>query len=423
MRVGKIHLGVREKAQSGVEYPRAVDYFVVHEEATTPAASVEAFREVYGERPNELDILFPVDDPQLFADANYKMYTRSWGLGCRGDGEEALAKWDMAQDGPRPAGIEDGTWANRHTQSWTYRTIACAGPECPMQAGDKPQCRAVMNLQFLLPNVRGIGVWQIDSGSFNSIRGVLDSIELVKSITGGRIRGILLKLRLVPKEVTPANEAGGVVAEGSTGSVKTKTVHILSLSLPNVTLDQILAEAARLPADALLPPPVDDEETPDDLFPTALTAPEGAEEEAEARSVEESQPSPSSIGDELAAEEPGADLTPAAAGMQVQTYAKTLGVKSWRELCQWLGLGEAEAGVPGSRGDDGGPIELFNKRWLGIAAEQGLTVSEAVKVAKIALDAVHADRTSGLPLEQAVAAVSPTKRLEDAGQTKGLPKV
>jgi hypothetical protein len=278
IRVGKLHLGVKEKRR-GREYPRQVDYFVCKEDASTSAESAKAFKEVYGDKPQALDIVFPVDDTALFADPNFKMYGASWGLICRGDGEEAMAKWDVAQDGKRPEGLKDGTWANKDTKSWVYRKIPCLAEKCPMQATERPSCKAVMNLQFMLPRVRGIGVWPIDTGSWNSIRAILDSVELVKVVTGGRVRGLPLTLSLVPKEVTPANVAGGVVAEGSRGSITKKTVQVLHVSLPGQTLPEMLALAAKLPEHALLPAPVDDEETPEDMFPAAAAGEEGPNEE------------------------------------------------------------------------------------------------------------------------------------------------
>ena len=307
IRVGKLHLGVKKRSAKGAEYPSAVDYFVCKEDASTSAEADAAFKEVYGDEPKELDIVFPVDDELLFADQNYKMYGRAWGLLCRGNGEEALAKWDVSGDGPRPECEEyspgrsvqenykrdmtfplQGTWATSKTTSWVYRKIPCLGPQCPMQASEKPLCKAVMNLQFMLPRVRGVGVWQIDTGSWNSIHAVLDSIETVKAITGGRVRGVTLALSLVPKEVTPANQAGGVVAEGSGGDIKTKTVHVLHVALPGITLPEMLAETAKLPERALLPPPpaVDDEEAPGDLFPAAVTVDEETGEVLEGKAEE-----------------------------------------------------------------------------------------------------------------------------------------
>ncbi|MDP3063150.1 MAG: hypothetical protein Q8O40_08075, partial [Chloroflexota bacterium] len=105
-------------------------------------------------------------------------------------------------------------------------------------------------------DVGGIGIWQLDTSSWNSIRGVLDGLNLVKGLTRSvlgypRIQLIPLTLALVPLQVQP---------EG----VK-KTVHVLRLTAPYRLAD--LLKHAKLPAGEsfILPPP--DLEPPDDLFP------------------------------------------------------------------------------------------------------------------------------------------------------------
>ena len=258
-RIGKIHLGVKAQSSKGTEYPKAVDYFVVRPDDNTPEDAVAAFRAVYGEEPRELDIRFPTDDPADWADPWYRAYSRSYGLVCKGDGEVARAKWDAAATGLRPDGTAlKGGWATSSTKTWTWQEIPCAGADCPMQKTTPARCKMVMNLQFLLWRVRGIGAWQIDTGSWNSIRNLQDGIELIKAATGGRVRGLPLKLRLSPNEVTPPE-----------GDVKTKTVWVLDISLRDLTLAELLAEATKL-GPGLLPPPVDDEKPPEDLFPEAV---------------------------------------------------------------------------------------------------------------------------------------------------------
>ena len=261
-RVGKIHLGIIVEGEKR-PFPKAVDYFVVRADDTTPEASAKAFQEVYGDKPTELDIIFPTDDPEQWADPWYRAYSQSWGLLCKGDGEWANAKWDLAAKTARPPGVEEGSWASGKTESWTHLKIPCLGAECPMQKAKVPRCKAVMNLQFLLPLVRGIGVWQIDTGSWNSIRNINESVELVKLATGGRVRGLTLKMRLKPLQVTPAG-----------GEVKTKTVHVLDISMPDITLPELLAQAAALPERALqaLPAPTEDEAPDDEELPSDLYA-------------------------------------------------------------------------------------------------------------------------------------------------------
>lgn len=412
-RVGKIRLGLRATTARGAEYPKAVDYFVVKEDDSTPAQAAEAFHEVYGDEPRDLDVVFPSDDPGQWADANLKMYGASWGLLCRGDGETARAKWELEADGPRPEGMTSGTWANKDTKGWLYREVPCLGSECPRQQGEQPQCKAVMNLQFLLPHVRGIGAWQIDTSSFNSIQNLLSSVELIKSVTGGRIRGLPLKLRLVPKEVTPQG-----------GTVKKKTVHVLDLSLPELTLQELLGEAAKLPQEALmLSPAIDEEEPPEDLYPTAL-APEEPEVEAEPEPppatpepVEEpaaaeatSPPDESPPGQPAAEDEPAAQEQPSARQMgrrKVVAHAKGLKIVGGRELCNWLGLA-------GAKDRERDPKDILDQLWFAIGEGFLLTADQTADIACEALDAVQrelsASPESSLP--QAVAAVGPLRLLK-----------
>jgi len=75
-RLGKIHLGVKAKNEKGVEYPKAVDYFVVPEEV----------KKVYGEKPEKLKIIIPSEMPDVFFPQWYKKYTYGKGLICKGDG-------------------------------------------------------------------------------------------------------------------------------------------------------------------------------------------------------------------------------------------------------------------------------------------------------------------------------------------------
>src|SRR3989304_5673538 len=57
-----------------------------------------------------------------------------------------------------------------------------------------------MNLQFLLPRVPGLGVWQIDTGSINSIRNINGCAAMVRAVCD-RISWIPLTLTLEPQEV------------------------------------------------------------------------------------------------------------------------------------------------------------------------------------------------------------------------------
>lgn len=221
-RLGKIRLGEKSISErTGKEYPTAVDYFVCPPEV----------QEVYGEKPRELDIMFPHEDRDVFFPQWYKRYGSGSGLVCKGDGQTATM---VAADGEM---VE----------------IECNPTECEWSA--KKHCRPIGNLLFLLPRVPGLGIYQLDTSSYNSILNVNGGIEFIRGITGGRIAMLPLKLRVIPREVAP---------EG-----KKKTVWVLELTNDKVRLQDLLLAARKTPAEYLLPE-FDEHEAPEDLYPRSL---------------------------------------------------------------------------------------------------------------------------------------------------------
>jgi hypothetical protein len=233
-RLGKIHLGVKVKSKEkkDVQYPKATDYFVAPDEV----------KEVYGEKPTELQIMFPVEEPEIFAQQWLRAYSLTQGLVCIGSGVEARRKIDVAT----------GAIADHETKQWEWREITCNPQECPEY--ETKRCRRVMNLQFLLPEVPGLGVYQIDTSSFYSIVNINSMIKMLKGMLG-RCSMIPLTLALGPIEVSPP------------GLTK-KTVHIMHIK-KNIKLSQ-LAQIAQLPPAKVLIPEADTEEPPEDLFPEGV---------------------------------------------------------------------------------------------------------------------------------------------------------
>jgi hypothetical protein len=230
-RLGKIHLGVKVKSKEkkDVEYPKATDYFVVPDEV----------KKIYGEKPTELQIMFPVEEPELFAQQWLRAYSLTQGLVCIGSGVEARRKVDVAT----------GAIADHETKQWEWRELSCDPQECPEY--QTKRCRRVMNLQFLLPEVPGLGVYQIDTSSFYSIVNINSMIKMLQGMLG-RCSMIPLTLTLGPLEVSPP------------GLTK-KTVHIMHIK-KDIKLSQ-LAHIAQLPPARVLIPEADTAEPPEDLFP------------------------------------------------------------------------------------------------------------------------------------------------------------
>jgi len=226
-RLGKIRLGIKVEGVKN-PYPRPVNYFVCP----------DSVKSVFGDRPRELRILFPTEDPSKWASQFYRCYSKSRGLICKGDGDRATALIDE----------DTGALAHRNSIQTILKEVECDPEHCPEYGRS---CRRVMNLQFLLPDVPGLGVWQLDTSSYWSIININSGINLVTALCG-HISMIPLILRLVPQEAHPNGFK--------------KTVYVLSLDIPGKLTD-MLKYTRTPPGKVILPAP--DAEPPEDLFPTA----------------------------------------------------------------------------------------------------------------------------------------------------------
>jgi len=199
-RLGKIHLGVKMTNEKGVEYPRAVDYFIVPEEV----------QKVYGEKPKKLKIILPSENPDVFFPQWYKKYSYGKGLICKGD----------------------GVTANRISpdDNSAMMEITCNKETC--EDFLKGDCKPVANLLFILPDVPGFGVYQTDTSSYNNIINLNSEIALLKNLLG-RISGIPLEL---------TRETQEVIAKG-----KRQTVSLIHIRSP-YSMNDLLKNAKQLSA-------------------------------------------------------------------------------------------------------------------------------------------------------------------------------
>ena len=246
-RLGKIRLGVKIENTEGILYPSPTDYFVCPDEV----------KKVFGEKPKELRVMFPTNDETQWASQYLRCYSEKGNLLCRGDGETALARVETI---------------NRETGSKgeiisKLLEMPCNPDRCPCY--QQGYCRRVMNLQFLLPDCSGFGVYQLDTSSFYSIVNINSSLELIRGICG-RLAMIPLSLKLIEQDV---------LVEG-----KKKPIWVLSL-----TASYSLAEIqkyAQMPPDQVLILPAPDSEAPDDLFPSEVLGAEKALTDTEKKLVD-----------------------------------------------------------------------------------------------------------------------------------------
>jgi hypothetical protein len=211
-RLGKFHLGFKDPQRG---FPVKTDYFVLAKDSPDYAGIIN----IIGEKPKELKVLIPSEDIEDWAPQYYKSYELTHGLVCKGDGRAAMRMVD----------VKTNALPTKATATTTMIDLDCPGKDCPLYKDKK--CGEVMNLRFVLPDVPGLGVWQIDTGSINSILNINSCAKLIK-VAFGRISNIPLKLTLEPIQVN--NPENG----------KKQTVFVLNLR-SDVTLAQ-LAERARM---------------------------------------------------------------------------------------------------------------------------------------------------------------------------------
>lgn len=235
-RAGIIRLGVKRKkaVQKGgksveVEYPYEVDFFVCP----------ELVQKIYGSEPKALVVMFPVENEEVFFQQWYRRYGNGILL-CKGDGVEAHA--------------------------WNFDKGEIQKIKCPCELLEKGDCKAVGNLQFLLPEVEeAAAVWQINTSSKNSIIDLNSGIKFIRTVAG---RIAMIPLLLKREEIATMRVEDKALKKGRHWTMK--------LSLEGTSLQKLQLMGKIKPSEIMLPPP--DESQPEDLFPPNGFKPEGEDE-------------------------------------------------------------------------------------------------------------------------------------------------
>jgi len=193
-RLGKIRLGIKKLSAKGKEYPAEVDYFILDPQTpieTENKKLIDAFHKLYGDKPKQINIMFPVADKDIFFAQFYKRYGSGASLKCKGDGVIAHCGTDEFAKGLKVTGKSD----------LGLPIVECHGKECPFY--QSKQCSEVGTLQVLLPELPGAGVWQIATGSFHSIVNINSCIDYIRAVAG---RAHMLPLKLERREQEIAYE-------------------------------------------------------------------------------------------------------------------------------------------------------------------------------------------------------------------------
>jgi len=187
---GKIKIGEKgevRKSRDGKEFmlPKKLDHFVITTLHRDAAGRLMVDRELMGrfakdgEKITELPIRLLYDDIDLNFQTRYACYSGNRCI-CSGDGEAA-----------------------KQLQNGGYVEVPCPCERQEPTYQGKDICKINGTLSILLQGVDRIGgVWKFRTTSYNTVQNILSSLALIKTITGGVLAGIPLKMVLSPKTIT-----------------------------------------------------------------------------------------------------------------------------------------------------------------------------------------------------------------------------
>lgn len=266
LRLGKIRLGEKVAGQRG-EYPKATDHFVF-DDAAAP------LRKVYDPDGKGCVMISPIHVPgnpkrgdrgwdfTSFWKTSRSAYGKTSGLFCRCEDGETASRSNKGLDKDEKP-IDPQGWAALQVyekqegiklEVGDRFDMPCPGEECPLF--EKKVCKNLGTLDLMIPRVPGLGVWTVQTSSFNSIRNIESTLQQMADLLGGEIASIPLGLRLVPQQA---------VVEG-----KAKTIFVMELVCPH-NLQQLagLRRRALASGGSILAAIEGEVPMPDDLYPHA----------------------------------------------------------------------------------------------------------------------------------------------------------
>jgi hypothetical protein len=194
---GKIKIGKKgaaRQSQGGGTYqmPQKLDHFTV---TTTERGADGNFltdvtiMQMIGDKPKEIPVRLIYDDIALNFPSRYAAYSGK-SLFCTGDGERAKQQ--------SPGGLV---------------MVQCPCPRQEPTYTGKDKCKPTGVLSVVIEGAEVVGgVWKFRTTSYNTVVGILSSLAMIQRISGGRLAGIPLVMKLSPKTVQdPTSGAQQVV--------------------------------------------------------------------------------------------------------------------------------------------------------------------------------------------------------------------
>lgn len=191
---GKIRLGIKTENANGKEYPENTPYFVL--------TDVPDVAKVYGEKPDEIHILFFSTDLEMIAPHYYKLFKGGYKddkgnivggeLLCKGNGDTAEH------------------YSKRDHLTRIVPKRQCLAEHCPDWCDSRgvQQCKPALNLRFFMPLVHPMNIYQIDTTSVNNIKAIIGILELRARMFPEWFTSTVFKLRKIKDKATIFDKSG-----------------------------------------------------------------------------------------------------------------------------------------------------------------------------------------------------------------------
>ena len=242
--VAKAKIG--EKGDRG--QPMRLDYVIFVEPQT--GRRLPEFQEVFGERPTEFKALLAGDTLEQNIDVAWKRYGKQ-GLKCRGDGETGVN---------RETGEQCQCAGEYNFDDQTKHLCPYARPTKKGGKVSPPECKPVLSMRLVVPQIPGLGVVQIDTGGVaSSIQTLVWQLRMIERLTDGHMAGIAVRMsiRAFPDkfgnaayswQITPVPEEEAAELRGNVEAL-TRIEGQIPKELPQIA-EQVDSDIYGLPAPA-----------------------------------------------------------------------------------------------------------------------------------------------------------------------------
>lgn len=189
--IGSIRKGIKVEKKRGdktIEVPQDLEHFRVEFDVQEQDAAAR-FVQVYGEQPQEINIILPFDEIERCWDAWLEAYTAGR-LVARADGQRFVYLVDTktgevkVKNGVPFVPYEDGMVVGHDYQ------------------GKDVFCRPSGRLQVIVPELKRAAYLTVHTTSIHDIANISQQLQAFKQINDGVIKGVPLVLRRRPKKIS-----------------------------------------------------------------------------------------------------------------------------------------------------------------------------------------------------------------------------